>query len=247
MVGLVPSLCVKRDRRAANYEGSLTPLERQHPQLTLVPMIPVEPTSEHPVPFDLSDEMPKTHADAVSVAVNTVDMIAQLGGSIDFADKDLHKAKSLITGEGKKHIPKHVASAAEAAAAHSLIRRFDFNAFSDAMQARNFITNKLITLADCGDPKLEIKALELLGKHSDIGLFTERSEITVHHTTSSALENSIKERIKRLLHSDVTDVTNLMDELDDVATERKAARGVEEDKDVDPEDPDGEPKVSDEQ
>lgn len=208
-------------------------------------MIPVEPTSEHPVPFDLSDELPKTHADAVSVAVNTVDLISQLGGSLDFADDDLHKAKSLITGEGKTRTPKHVSSSAEAAAAHNLIKRFDFNAFADALQARNFITNKLITLADCGDPKLEIKALELLGKHSDIGLFTERSEITVHHTTSKALEESIKERVKRLLNSDVTDVTNLIDELDDVAQERKAARAADPDEqDVDPENPDGETNES---
>ena len=68
-------------------------------------------------------------------------------------------------------------------------------------------------MTDCGDPKIEIKALELLGKHSDIGLFTERSEITVHHTTSKGLEESIKERIKRLMNAEVTDVTPL-DDLD---------------------------------
>ena len=66
-------------------------------------------------------------------------------------------------------------------------------------------------LSDCGDPKLELKALELLGKHSDIGLFTERSEITVHHTTSKGLEDSIKERIKRLMNANVTDVVPLND------------------------------------
>jgi hypothetical protein len=71
----------------------------------------------------------------------------------------------------------------------------------------------LVLLAECGDPKIELKALELLGKHSDIGLFTERSEITVHHTTSQSLENSIKERIKRLLNTDVIDVTPI-DDLD---------------------------------
>jgi hypothetical protein len=64
----------------------------------------------------------------------------------------------------------------------------------------------LVALADCGDPKLELKALELLGKHSDIGLFTERSEITVHHTSSTSLENSIKERVKRLMNAEITDV-----------------------------------------
>jgi hypothetical protein len=50
-----------------------------------------------------------------------------------------------------------------------------------------------------------------LGKHSDIGIFTERSEITVTHRTSADLENSIKDRIKRLLHADVVDVVPLFD------------------------------------
>lgn len=202
-------------------------------------MITVEPTAEHPIPFDLSDEQPKTHADAVAVALNTADLISQLGGSIDFDNEDLHKAKSLITGEGKSKTPKHITSSAEAAAAHQLVRKFDFNAFADTLQARNFITNKLLMLADCGDPKLEIKALELLGKHSDIGLFTERSEITVHHTTSKSLEDSIKERVKRLMNADVTDVTNLIDELDGVEEQKRAAQEViPEERDVDPENPD---------
>ena len=92
-------------------------------------------------------------------------------------------------------------------------------------QARNFVTNKLVAIADCGDPKLELKALELLGKHSDIGLFTERSEITVHHTSSKSLEESIKERVKRLMNADVVDVkSSLMDELDEVKESRKVTR-----------------------
>jgi hypothetical protein len=210
-------------------------------------MIPVEPTAEYPIPFDLTDEQPRTHSDGVAVTINTVEMLEQLGGNIDFADKDLHKAKALIMGEQKPNAPKFVASAAEAKAAHALIKRFDYNAFSDALQARNFITNKLVSLADCGDPKLELKALELLGKHSDIGLFTERSEVTVHHTTSTALENSIKDRIKRLLNTDVTDITPLDDldaQLGPAEPFEAFKKVVEEDRDIDPEDPDGEPKVS---
>jgi hypothetical protein len=185
-------------------------------------MIQLEPTSEHPVPFDLSDERPKTHADSVAVAVNTVDLINTLGPSIDFGSEDLHKAADLITGATKPNAPKTLSKSAEAAAAHHLVKRFDFQAFSDALQARNFITNKLIELADNGDPKIELKALELLGKHSDIGLFTERSEITVHHTTSTSLENSIKDRIKRLLNTDVSDITPL-DDLDAQLGMHKAA------------------------
>ena len=176
-------------------------------------MIEIQPTTEHKLPFDLSDEQPKTHKDGIAIAVNTTAALESLGPSIDYADKDLHSVAEVIQGTDKPTAPKHIQSTAEAKAASVLIKTFDFQAFADIQQARTFITNKLVSMTDCGDPKIEIKALELLGKHSDIGLFTERSEITVHHTTSKGLEDSIKERIKRLMNAEVTDVTPL-DDLD---------------------------------
>lgn len=178
-------------------------------------MIELNPTPEPPLPFDLSDEQPKTHKDSVTVAANTVDMLEELGGSIDYSDADLYNASLLIKGAEKPAQPKHLTIASEAKAASVLIKQFDFQAFVDVQQARNYITNKLIKLSDCGDPKLELKALELLGKHSDIGLFTERSEVTVNHKSSEDLENSIKERIKRLMNVDVVDAKPLISELED--------------------------------
>lgn len=175
------------------------------------PVIKIEPTADVPVPFDVSEESPKTQKDAIAVAANTINLIEQLGGGVDFNEKDGRQAVDLVTKAAKT--PKHIKSSGQAAAAAAILKKYDFQAVADAQQARNLITNKLIELADCGDLKIEIKALELLGKHSDIGIFTERSEITVHHTTSQSLENSIKERIKRLLHSDVVDIVPL-DDLD---------------------------------
>ena len=176
-------------------------------------MIQLTPTAEHPIPFDLSDEQPKTHADSIAIAANTADLIDQLGGSIDFSAEDEAKARALIKGEVKGEEPKTVSIPGVAKKAAQILKAYDYQAIADAIQARNFITNKLIELADCGDPRYELKALELLGKHSDIAIFTERSEITVHHTTSESLENSIKERVKRLLNATVTDVTPI-DDLD---------------------------------
>ena len=177
-------------------------------------MVELQPNSDHPIPFDLSDEQPKTHKDSIAIAVNTVDLIEELGGTVDYSDEDLFKAEELINGTDKPSEPRHITVAAEAKAASVLVRKFDFQAFADAQQARNYVTNKLLQISDCGDPKLELKALELLGKHSDIGLFTERSEVTITHKTSQDLENSIKERIKRLLHTDVVDAEPLISELE---------------------------------
>ena len=177
-------------------------------------MLNIEPTSEHQVPFDLSDELPLTHKDAVTIAVNTASLIEELGGSLDFDEKAGRQALDLVKNSNPSAKPKHVNDSA--AVLRSQVKTLDFRAFEDIHQARNFITNRLVELAVCGDAKLEIKALELLGKHSDVGLFTERSEITVHHTTSEALENSIKERVKRLLNADIVDInpvpSNSLDE-----------------------------------
>lgn len=176
-------------------------------------MIQIEPSKDHPVPFDLSEEKPKTLSDSIAIAANTADLIDSLGGSIDFSDKDEQAARELIKGQAKTASPQHLTNPGVAKYASAILKKYDYQAIEDAQQARSFITNKLIELADCGDAKIEIKALELLGKHSDIGIFTERSEITIHHKSSVELENSIKERVKRLLNSDIVDITPL-DDLD---------------------------------
>lgn len=176
-------------------------------------MIEIQPSADKPLPFDLSDEQPKTHADSISIAANTADLIEQLGGSLDYDAKDFQAAAALATGKVKPNSPTTISRTGTAKVLAVAIKEYDFQVFADVQQARNFVTNKLVAMADCGDPKLELKALELLGKHSDIGLFTERSEITVHHTTSKGLEDSIKERVKRLMNADVTDVLPL-DDLD---------------------------------
>jgi hypothetical protein len=49
------------------------------------------------------------------------------------------------------------------------------------------------------DAKIRMRALELLGKVGDVGLFVERSEITVKHKTTLELEASVKGRIAKLL------------------------------------------------
>ena len=162
-------------------------------------MIPVEPTADTPIPFDISDDQPLTHKDAVATAVNTADLISQLGGGLDFSNDDLDKAQKLVLGQEKTNTPKHVTFRGEAAAAHSLIREYDFTAFADALQARNFITNKLVRLADCGDPKLELKALELLGKISDVGLFTDKTEVTIKNVELGDIENQIRTKLFKIL------------------------------------------------
>jgi len=176
-----------------------------------IPVITIEPTTEHPIPYDLSSDVPTTDKDKIAVAANTAALIEKLGGSLDFSPADEHKAQELI--KGTQRIETTVTKPGVALKLAAILSQYDHQIVNDAQQARTFITNRLIELCTCGDTKIEIKALELLGKHSDIGLFTDRSEITVHYKSSDDIENSIKERVKRLLNADTIDVIPI-DDLD---------------------------------
>jgi len=94
----------------------------------------------------------------------------------------------------------------------SILSEYDQVVVNSAVQIRTYVTNKLIEETTHPDPKIRIRALELLGKVGDVGLFIERSEITVKHKTTLELEASIKGRISKLLElrsksEQVVDVT----------------------------------------
>ena len=80
----------------------------------------------------------------------------------------------------------------------TILTEYDHQVVEDVAQMRTYVTNKLIEVSSCGDTKQELRALELLGKISDVGLFSEKTEIHVTHTTGQ-LEHAIKDRINRLM------------------------------------------------
>lgn len=80
----------------------------------------------------------------------------------------------------------------------ALINEYDRQVVKDVLQLRTYITNRLIEISGCGSTKEELKALELLGKISDVGLFVDKSEINVTLTSPAQIEHAIKEKINRI-------------------------------------------------
>jgi len=178
-------------------------------------MINIEPTKDHPVPYSTDDEKPETFKDELAVTANTVDLMEGLGMAIEFSAEDAQKTKKLVKQAIEKQDSKALKTTNTAFAAAAFIKTYANQLALDVHQARSAITAKLMEIANCGDPRYELKALELLGKHIDIGLFSERSEITINYKDSNDLEKAIKDRVKRLLNAEVVDATPLYDNLEE--------------------------------
>lgn len=181
-----------------------------------MPIIKAEPSTEYPMPFDLSDEDFDSFADKLASIGNTAELLEHLGAPVESSKENLSEEAALLDAAiDKQKITPLKSSLPAALGAAAFLRAYGQGRALDVDQVRTALTNKLMEIADCGDIKFELKAIELLGKHSDIGLFTERSEINVNYNSSESLENAIKDRIKRLLNADVIDMKPLGMDLDE--------------------------------
>jgi len=72
--------------------------------------------------------------------------------------------------------------------AAGIVKEFNHSIVDSALQLRHLVTNKLVIESENPDPRVRMRALELLGKISDVGLFTEKSEVTITHQTTDDLK-----------------------------------------------------------
>ena len=95
-----------------------------------------------------------------------------------------------------------VYNTATAAKLAAILNEYDRQVVHDAAQLRTYITNKLVEISGSKESKKTsdvLRALELLGKVSDVGLFVEKSEVTVTQTSTALLEATITSKIQQIL------------------------------------------------
>ena len=95
------------------------------------------------------------------------------------------------------------------------------------MQLRRFVTNKLIEDTGLNDPRHRLKALELLGKISDVGLFSEKTEVIVKHATTEELEKQIRTKLSKIINAEKTINTSFEVIDDEMGTLEKEPEGEE--------------------
>jgi hypothetical protein len=169
-----------------------------------------------PLPYDIQDETTNSFEEELAVTANTSKLLEELGGLPEFDKETAEKTTALLERAVKDKDKKALATPEVAYGARQFVELYGKRLAMEMNDVRTAITNKLMELANCGDPRYELKALELLGKHSDVSLFTERSEVTINYKTSGDLEEAIKERVKRLLNAKVVESVPLsIEDLDE--------------------------------
>jgi len=168
-------------------------------------------------------------SDAVAAACETLNTLQSEGLEVTPTHDDVGIAAEIVQAfaaaeDQDKAVPTQTTISKTPPAAilltKSLLEQYSHAVVENALQLRQLVTNRLIIESDNADPRVRIRALELLGKISDVGLFTERSEVVVTHQSSTELENKLRDKLRRLMgDEDVVDVVDMADGAVDVAKE----------------------------
>jgi hypothetical protein len=146
-------------------------------------------------------DFPPTFADLKERVDAAFNALTTLGYDVEVSDEDIDAAHAIL-GSNKK--PSEVMLSSPGTVVHikAILSEYDKQVVESAAQIRTFVTNKLLLETESPDPRIRIKALELLGKISDVGLFTDKTEITMRHRPTAELEQLLRERLTKVIDGD---------------------------------------------
>jgi len=160
--------------------------------------VPMPPDVKH---MDLAKRAAVAFASALELEEHGVDLTPNA------EDKDIAAQLALSYAEdpektSKKTNNKRAATLTPASLVltNNILQEFGQSVATSAIRIRHLITNKLILETENPDPRTRIKALELLGKISDVSLFAEKSEITVTHQSTDDLRAKLRGKLEKLVN-----------------------------------------------
>ena len=193
-------------------------------------MLEIQP--DFAIPFPEKGAKLSDFREKVEAACRTADL---LGLDDSYEESDVEEAAPAILDaiDPEEDKAKQALKATETFrpatyhAVNGILKEYSVRVVDNATQIRLLVTNKLLLEAENPDPRIRMRALELLGKITDVGLFTEKSEVTVTHRSTEDLINNVRAKIAAMREpKDITPVPGALEAINSTAKEVSEELGL---------------------
>jgi hypothetical protein len=123
---------------------------------------------------------------------------------------------SLVTGQPPQNTQQALANIKAPAAVQHLVgmlTAYDWAFVEQAKELRGFAVAKILEEVEHPDARIRLKALDMLGKVTEVALFTERIEVKKTEMSDVELEARIKDKLNRFMG--VIDVVDVVEDKDE--------------------------------
>ncbi len=127
---------------------------------------------------------------------------------------------SLVTGQSVATTQQALATVKAPAAVQHLVgmlTAYDWAFVEQAKELRGYAVAQILEEVKHPDARIRLKALDMLGKVTEVALFTERVEVKKTEMTDKELETRIKDKLNRFMG--VIDVVDVSEEVTKEADE----------------------------
>ena len=152
--------------------------------------------------------------------IGTTDWLKELGASTD--EEVLEQAQENIARDAFKALVANPTQAKTALSQVTLppaiqkivgmLTAYDWAFVEQARELRGMAVAKIVEETDHPDARIRLKALELLGKVTEVGLFTERISVKKDDITDAELDEKIREKLAQLQKTVDAEATEIKDE-----------------------------------
>jgi hypothetical protein len=171
---------------------------------------------EHLITPSMYDDAPKyipvekaTAQEVLDAQVETADFLESIGAASDEEVEQKAQQKNaqlafaaMAAGAPTEKVKeKLLANTTPQAVRHlvGMLTAYDWAFVEQARQMRGYAVAKILEDTEHPDPRYRLKALEMLGKVTEVALFTERVEIKKTEMSDEELESKIKAKLGKYM------------------------------------------------
>ena len=175
-----------------------------------------EATGAAPLPIEKSAPV-----DTIDAQVKTAEWLKTMGLDDEEIETraDAQAARqsfaSLVTGQSMANTQAALTQLTTPAAVQHLVgmlTAYDWQFMEQAKELRGYAVAKILEETKHPDAKVRLKALDMLGKVTEVALFTERVTVKKEEVSDLELEQRIKDKLNRFMQVvDVVDVSEVSD------------------------------------
>lgn len=185
-----------------------------------------------PPPATPQSVVPLTQAtpdDIVAAQLNTADWLEKMGApttdqaqaaAATAAAQQAFSALTTQTPEEQRKALMQLKTPPAVRHLTGMLTAYDWEFVEQAKELRGYAVSQILEETKHPDAKIRLKALDMLGRVTEVALFTDRVEVKKADLSDAEIEAKIKDKINRFMQvTDVIDVAESQDVVDETPTQ----------------------------
>lgn len=162
-------------------------------QIRVVPEVTI------PIPVDLTPQEAKTLHERAKAAFNTMEFLAAMGLKPKQENMKAGQREAERQFAGSPAAGRRPFNAETTIWLDKLLNDYNNAIVEDTIRLKTYVTTKLIEESEGEKAADRLRALESLGRLTQLGLFADKVEISVNHKTTDELKEELAKKLSRYM------------------------------------------------